>query len=538
MKMTFKIAALVLFGVLVPGDGGAQMETTIIDPFAGTHGTVSYPPPAFGSSGVYSEDARTFFWAFINGPSPEDVASLTVSGPSGTFDLTPYLSFRQRGLLYFRGEDAILEDGEYIFNLTDGFGRTGTVARYFTYDGTVPQVNPDTMLPRNGAYVGNTSPTLSFDPVMGDDLYYQVFVMDYGSQAVWYSSPHSKATSFTVPEGLLQPNTPYWWNVRVWDGDSRNRTTSERRYFFTGIKANPEIANAYVLSFPYGAYVGNWLGVTNIPVAPWELAAGWVMGPDSTLYDLDRVECRFDTPALYYKTAVKSEPIPDGMYEFGLVDDEGNTGNALRSYAYDPVPGVSEDSLSPHDNAYLDTARPTFSWSPVEGDNRIYDYQLRIHDYTQSIKWYTSERSGNTSVTIPEGVNLPRGSSYKWQVLVWDKALNNLHLSYPRTFTITASGPFVSTGPAEMSFPVAVLRGTVNPMGVGTNYYFEYGTNQCYGFTTTITYAGAGNEDIPATGITTCLLMAGTYHYRIVATDACGTTHGDDKTFRIRINSR
>lgn len=535
MKMTFTIAALVVFGLLMGGDGSAQGESTIVDPLVSIHGTTPYPSPAFRSSGVYSQNTRTYFWAFINGPSPVDVASLTVTGPSGTFDLAPLLSFRQRGLMYFHWEDSVLEDGEYNFNLTDGFGRTATVVKYFTYDGTVPQVNSETMLPLNGAYVGNTSPTLSFDPAMGEDVYYQVFVEDYGSQAVWYSSSHSRDTSFTVPEGLLQPNTPYWWNVRVWDEDSRNRTQTDRRFFFTGTKAKPDIVNAHVVSFPYGADVGNWFGVTNIPVAPWDLESRWVTGPDSTLYELDRVECRFDTPALYHKTAVKSEPTPDGTYEFGLRDDEGSVGNATRSYVYDPVPGVSEESLNPDENAYFDTARPTFSWSPVEGDNRIYDYQLRIHDYTQKIKWYTSERSENTSVTIPEGVNLPRGSSYKWQVLVWDKAGNNLALSSARTFTITTSGPVVSTGSAEINFPAAILSGTVNPRGAGTNYYFEYGTNQRYGCTTAIKYAGAGNEDIPATGTTTCLLPAKTYHYRIVATDACGTTYGDDKNFRMKI---
>jgi hypothetical protein len=538
MKMTFTIAVLVVFGLLVGGNGSAQMESTMVDPLMGIHGTAPYPPPAFRSSGVYAQDARTYFWAFINGPSPEDVASLTVTGPSGTFDLTPFLSFRQRGLMYFHWEDSILEDGEYNFNLTDGFGRTTTVFKYFTYDGTVPHVNSDTMLPRNGAYVGNTSPTLNFDPVMGENVYYQVFVEDYGSQAVWYSSSHSRDTSFTVPEGLLQPNTPYWWNVRVWDEDSRNRTQTDRRFFFTGTKAIPDIVNAHVLSFPYGGYVGNWFGVTNIPVAPWDLESRWVTGPDSTLYELDRVECRFDTPALYHKTVVKSEPTPDGTYEFGLTDDEGNVGNATRSYVYDPVPGVSEESLSPDDNAYFDSARPTFSWSPVEGDNGAHDYQLRVHDYTQEIKWYTSERSEDTTVTIPEGVNLPRGSSYKWQVLVWDKAINNLNLSSARTFTITTSGPVVSTGSVEMNFPAAILNGTVNPKGADTNYHFEYGTNQGYGCTTAIKYAGAGNEDIPATGITTCLLPAETYHYRIVATDTYGTTYGDDKTFRIKIKWR
>lgn len=41
----------------------------------------SYPAPGFKAAGVYSEGSETNFWAFITGPSPEDVASFTVTGP-------------------------------------------------------------------------------------------------------------------------------------------------------------------------------------------------------------------------------------------------------------------------------------------------------------------------------------------------------------------------------------------------------------------------------------------------------------------------
>ena len=94
----------------------------------------SYPAPVFKAVGVYSEESGTNFWAFITGPSPEDVASFTVTGPSGTFNLQTSLSFRQLGLLYFHGEGSILEDGSYTFLVTDGLGRTASVVKDFAYD--------------------------------------------------------------------------------------------------------------------------------------------------------------------------------------------------------------------------------------------------------------------------------------------------------------------------------------------------------------------------------------------------------------------
>ena len=492
-----------------------------------------YPAPVFKASGLYSEESGTRFWAFITGPSPEDVVSFTVTGPSGTFNLQTSLSFRQLGLMYFHGEESILVDGSYTFLVTDGLGRTATVVKNFAYDGTVPQIDPSSRSPQNGAYVETTTPTLSFDPVMDSDVYYQVFIEDYTSKAVWYSSPHTQKTSFTVPEGLLQPNTPYWWVARVWDRvtDAQNRTTSERRYFFTGTKGFLDITNNYVISFPVAGNIGNWLGVANTAIARWDIDSLRVTGPDSTVYDLSRTEARFYTPALYYTIASTSTPILDGTYRFEIQDDEGNTAAATQTYAYDPVPAVSEESRSPADNAYFDTNRPTFSWSPVEGED-IYYYQLRIHDYSQRIKWYTSERSIETSVTIPEGVDLPSGSSYKWQVLVWNAAENNLNLSSLRAFTISASAPTAATDPASsVTTTSATLNGTVNPNGAGMTYYFEYGRYSDYSSSTPVQSLGSGANDVSVSAVITDLIAGTIIHYRIVSTNYAGSSYGDDVTF-------
>ena len=490
----------------------------------------SYPAPVFKAVGVYAEGSGTTFWAFLTGPSPEDVASFTVTGPSGTFNLETLLSYRQLGILYFHREVSILGDGSYTFLVTDGLGRTASVTKEFAYDSTVPQIDPSTMSPKTGAYVGTTSPTLSFDPVTGSDVYYQVVIEDSYSRAIWYSSPHTQNTSYTVPQGLLQPNTPYLWEVRVWDkaADAQNRTVSIPRYFFTGTRGLPDITNNYILSFRSGGNIGNWLGVANIGIANWDIDYLRVIGPDSTVYDLAEVEARFYTPVLYFETTYTSTPIPDGTYRFEIQDDEGNTATATQTYAYNPVPAVSEESRSPADNAYLDTNRPTFSWSPVEGAGTYY-YQLRIHDYDQRIKWYTSEQSTETSVTIPEGVNLPSGSSYKWQVLVWDTSGNNLSLSSLRTFTVSASAPTVTTDPASsVTTTSATLNGTVNPNGASMTYYFEYGPTTDYGSSTPVQSLGSGASDVSVSAIITDLSNG---HYRIVGINYSGTSYGDDITF-------
>jgi hypothetical protein len=305
---------------------------------------------------------------------------------------------------------------------------------------------------------------------------------------------------------------------------------SERRYFFTGTRSLPDITNNYVISFPLAGDIGNWLGVSNIAIASWDIDYLRVTGPDSTEYELNRTETRFYTPALRFRITSTSTPIPDGTYSFEIQDDEGNTATATQTYAYNPVPAVSEESRSPADNAYFDSNRPTFSWSPVEGAG-IYYYQLRIHDYNERIKWYTSERSTETSVTIPEGVNLPSGSSYKWQVLVWDTSGNNLNLSSLRIFTVSASAPTVTTDSASSVTAASVtLNGTVNPNGASMTYYFEYGPTSDYGSSTPVQSLGFGASDVSVSAIITDLLVG---HYRIVGTNYTGTSYGVDVTFAI-----
>ena len=95
-----------------------------------------------------------------------------------------------------------------------------------------------------------------------------------------------------------------------------------------------------------------------------------------------------------------------------------------------------------------------------------------------------------------------------------------------------AAAPDVTTGPAEqVTNTSATLTGTVNPRGVETTYYFEYGTSGSFGSRTPSRSAGNNNSAVtvrvPIAGLT-----ANTqYHYRLVAVGD-GTTRGKQETFR------
>jgi hypothetical protein len=100
-----------------------------------------------------------------------------------------------------------------------------------------------------------------------------------------------------------------------------------------------------------------------------------------------------------------------------------------------------------------------------------------------------------------------------------------------QTFT-TAVAPSVTTKSASsVSDSTATLSGTANPNGQTTTAYFEYGTSASYGTKTAAKNIGSGRStstvSIPVSG-----LAAGTtYHFRIVASNATGTSAGSDQTF-------
>jgi hypothetical protein len=102
------------------------------------------------------------------------------------------------------------------------------------------------------------------------------------------------------------------------------------------------------------------------------------------------------------------------------------------------------------------------------------------------------------------------------------------------TFTTLAPPPVATTDAADqVTRDAARLRGTVNPNGLATTYYFEFGTTTAYG-TQQPTAPAAAGADGAAHAFTTGLegLIAGTtYHYRIVAANSSGTAFGADATF-------
>jgi hypothetical protein len=95
-----------------------------------------------------------------------------------------------------------------------------------------------------------------------------------------------------------------------------------------------------------------------------------------------------------------------------------------------------------------------------------------------------------------------------------------------------AQRPTAATQPPTSLTPTsATLHGAVNPHGQSTTWSFEYGPSASYGSSTPVSSTGAGTKKLNVRAPISSLTPRTTYHFRIVATNASGTTTSPDATF-------
>lgn len=98
---------------------------------------------------------------------------------------------------------------------------------------------------------------------------------------------------------------------------------------------------------------------------------------------------------------------------------------------------------------------------------------------------------------------------------------------------VAASSPAVATGtPAHVTDTSAVLRGTINPNGRATAYYFEWGLTTAYGVTSVEHSAGHGTSPVSVSATAAALIPGTIYHYRLIAANGSGSASGADRTFK------
>ncbi len=94
----------------------------------------------------------------------------------------------------------------------------------------------------------------------------------------------------------------------------------------------------------------------------------------------------------------------------------------------------------------------------------------------------------------------------------------------------------VTTSASNVTSSSATLNGTVDPGDLATSYHFEYGSTATYGASTPSGDAGSEGAEHPHSANLAALTPSTTYHFRIVAANAIGTTAGADQVFTTAAN--
>jgi hypothetical protein len=98
---------------------------------------------------------------------------------------------------------------------------------------------------------------------------------------------------------------------------------------------------------------------------------------------------------------------------------------------------------------------------------------------------------------------------------------------------VAAASPTATTDSvSHVTDTSVVLRGTINPNGSATVYYFEWGPTTAYGVASTEHSVGRGTRPVSVSATASGLIPGTVYHYRLVAGSQTGSATGADRTFK------
>ena len=141
-------------------------------------------------------------------------------------------------------------------------------------------------------------------------------------------------------------------------------------------------------------------------------------------------------------------------------------------------------------------------------------------------------RTGNMSQNVSANISsLTTSTTYHFRIVASN--IDGTRMGSDRTFTtLSATGPpVVTTNPAtNITTSSATLNGLLDPHGLNTTVYFQYGTTTSYGHTTAM-LSETGNTYLNITANISGLTTHTTYHFRIVAHNSGGMSVGSDSTF-------
>jgi DNA-binding beta-propeller fold protein YncE len=152
--------------------------------------------------------------------------------------------------------------------------------------------------------------------------------------------------------------------------------------------------------------------------------------------------------------------------------------------------------------------------------------------YGQSAGCVETVGSGSSEVHVHADVSgLLPGTVYHFRLVAGNE--NGTEYGEDVEVTTLPVPTIAGTAASNLTSTSVDLAAQVNPNGYDTTYRFEYGTSTAYATSVPVPdgNVGAGSSGVPVTVHLSGLAANTTYHWRVVATSATGTTVSGDQTF-------
>src|SRR6266404_7978271 len=200
------------------------------------------------------------------------------------------------------------------------------------------------------------------------------------------------------------------------------------------------------------------------------------------------------------------------------------------AFEFGELPATIPSPPIAHPATYIASNSFTANWSSASGAT---GYRLDVSpnsSFSTYVAGYQDLNVGNTTSRSVTGLNA--STTYYYRVRAYNASGTSGNSNVVSVTTLSPTGPPVAiTTPETLigSFS-ATLNGSVDPHGLTTTVYFQYGTTISYGHTT-LSQIKTGNTYQSISANVSGLTANTTYHFRLVATNSAGTRYGVDRTF-------
>jgi hypothetical protein len=495
------------------------------------------PEPGSGE-GQFNEPRRADVYdsaheLYVADQNNNRVQVFSLSGPSGSY-LTEFGS----GVVTTPYGVAVDQSSGAVYVSSNGANK---IVKFTRTAGTPPTFAPDPTFvsPAKGTAVGEigsfASP-LAVDPTDGS-----LWVADTSRKIVQHFS--SSGVFIGSFDGSTSPHGPFSATAETQLQDLAVDSAGN-----VVVAYGPYVAHVERFS-PAGAYQFTLEGTFQGGSQPAGMVVAIEPGTDRILVGATG---NLETPKIKLHegaTQIAQAALPSGFYGMSGLAIDGGTGwlyamgarifnccgpNSIRVLRPATRPALTIEAAS---NVQARSAHLSGTVNP-EGADATWNFEFSSDGST----WFQAEESqsagsGASPVSVESDLSgLASATTYKIR-LTASSSEGTKTLVGPE-FTTPAGPPGVEVlAAAPVTTSEARMNGRVNPFGLATTYYFEYGPDTNYGQSVPATEdaeAGSGTESVLVSRTLTGLAPETTVHYRLVATNAQGTTLGEDRTLTTR----